>query len=128
MRSCVWAEVATTTFVHAHRQMTVFGGRRDLEPAARQRLPSFLKPHHAPAFGFKAPQDRCSRSGPRPTSTCIPRADLAAQPEARPPPASVQDGTWHVGIAPLIQVDRRRVREAEQRRHVMGVDEFIDVD
>jgi hypothetical protein len=25
-------------------------------------------------------------------------------------------------------MDRRRVREAEHRRHVMGVDEFIDVD
>jgi len=62
------------------------------------------------------------------STTFMPFGDLATQPQARPPSPAVQHGARHVGIPPLVEVNRRRVGQTQYLRHVMGVNQVIDVD
>jgi hypothetical protein len=66
-------------------------------------------------------------SGLLSASAVSPSVDFAAQPEPRPPATAVQYRTRHVGIPSLVQMNRRRMRQAEQQRYVMSVHEVIDV-
>lgn len=58
----------------------------------------------------------------------LPGSDLATQPEQCTPPAAIQDRTWHVGVSALIHVDRVRLGEPQDGRHLMGIGQVIDID
>ncbi len=63
-----------------------------------------------------------------PAPPALPGIDLAAKPKSRPPSTSIQNRSWHVGVAALVEMNRVGLRKSQHGRNFMGIREVIYVD
>lgn len=57
----------------------------------------------------------------------VPRFDLTTEPQACPTPTGLVDRLRHVGVTPLVLVNRVWLREAKHGRDVVRIDQVVDV-
>jgi hypothetical protein len=57
-----------------------------------------------------------------------PHLNLATKPQPRAPAAAIEDGTGHISVAPLIQMNGVGMSHAEDLSDIMGVRKVVNVD
>jgi hypothetical protein len=76
---------------------------------------------------YRAPiSARTPPTADTPLTASRPPLNLRTQPKHRAPAAEVDDRAGHVLVAGLVLADRVAMGQAEDLRHIAGVDQFID--
>lgn len=61
------------------------------------------------------------------TGPSRPILDLGSQPQARPTWSQIDNGPWHIGIAPRIGTHAVRVRQSEYFSDAICIDEIFGI-